>query len=201
MYKVFVNNSVIILSTDSRISEEYISIHVEQSNLESIINQLVENPKLKFHLYHETEEKLFKRLFKKIPVFVAGGGKVYNEKHDILFIHRNGKWDLPKGKIEKGETITNCAIREVEEETGIQNLEITRFLQRTFHIFKRDGEFRLKLTYWFEMYSEYKGVLTPQLDEGIKKVKWKSFKKSKKALKNTYGAIEQLFPMEYFDKR
>ena len=49
------------------------------------------------------------------------------------------------------------------------------------------------------MYSEYKGKFTPQLDEGIKKVKWKSFKKSKKALKNTYSSIEQLFPMEYFD--
>lgn len=199
MYKVFVNNSVIILSTEFRISKEYTSIHVEQSNLESIVNQLIENPSLKFHLYHETDEKLFKHLFKKLPVVIAGGGKVYNEKRDILFIHRNGKWDLPKGKIEKEETIAQCALREVKEETGIRNLEITRFLQRTYHVFKRDGEYRLKLTYWFEMYSEYKGVLTPQGDEGIKKVKWKSRKKSKKALKNTYGAIEQLFPMEYFD--
>jgi len=199
MYKVFVNNSVIILSTDFRISKEYTSIHVSQANLKSIIKQLVLNPDLKFHLYHETEEKLFKKLFKQIPVVVAGGGKVYNEEKEILFIRRNGKWDLPKGKIEKNETIANCAIREVEEETGVQDLKITRFLQRTYHVFKRDGEHRLKLTYWYEMYSEYKGELIPQNDEGIKKVKWKSFDKSKKALKNTYGAIAQLFPMEYFD--
>ena len=200
MYKVFVNNSVIILSTDFRISKDYTSIHIEQANLKTIIKQLVKNPECKFHLYHETEEKLFKKLFKKIPVVVAGGGKVYNENRDILFIFRNGKWDLPKGKIEKEESIAQCAIREVEEETGIENLEITRFLQRTFHVFKRDGEYRLKLTYWFEMYSEYKGKFTPQAKEGIEKAKWKSFKKSKKALKKTYGAIEQLFPMEYFDK-
>ena len=199
MYKVFVNNSVIILSTDSVASEEYISVNVVEADMISIIEQLGVDPELKFHLYHETEEKLFKYLFKKLPVVVAGGGKVYNEKKDILFIHRNGKWDLPKGKIEKKETIANCAIREVEEETGVRGLIINRFLQRTYHVFKRDGEYRLKLTYWFEMYSEYKGVLTPQDEEGIKKVKWKSFKKSKKALKNTYGAIEQLFPMEYFD--
>lgn len=199
MYKVFVNNSVIILSTEFRISKEYTSIHIEQANLKSIVKQLTVNPALKFHLYHETEEKLFKHLFKKLPVVVAGGGKVYNENRDILFIHRNGKWDLPKGKIEKEETIASCALREVEEETGVKELKIGRFIQRTFHVFKRDGEYRLKLTYWFEMYSEYKGELTPQSEEGIKKVKWKSFKKSKKALKNTYGAIEQLFPMEYFD--
>ena len=199
MYKVFVNNSVIILSTDVSISKEYTSEHIEGVNFITIIEQLIKNPEKKFHLYHETEEKLFKYLFKKLPVVVAGGGKVYNKKRDILFIFRNGKWDLPKGKIEKKESIGECAIREVEEETGIQNVEITRFIQRTFHVFKRDGEYRLKLTYWYEMYSEYKDKFTPQLDEGIKKVKWKSFKKSKKALKNTYGSIEQLFPMEYFD--
>ena len=199
MYKVFVNNSVIILSTDVSISKEYTSEHIEGVNFITIIEQLIKNPEKKFHLYHETEEKLFKYLFKKLPVVVAGGGKVYNKKRDILFIFRNGKWDLPKGKIEKKESIGECAIREVEEETGIQNVEITRFIQRTFHVFKRDGEYRLKLTYWYEMYSEYKGKFTPQLDEGIKKVKWKSFKKSKKALKNTYSSIEQLFPMEYFD--
>lgn len=199
MYKVFVNNSVIILSTESRVSEEYTSINITEVDLKSIIEQLVKNPELKFHLYHKNEEKLFTHLLKKIPVVVAGGGKVYNKKRDILFIHRNGKWDLPKGKTEKKESIEQSALREVEEETGIRNLEITRFLQRTFHVFKRDGEYRLKLTYWFEMYSEYKGEFTPQKNEGIKKVKWKSFKKSKKALKNTYSAIKQLFPMEYFD--
>lgn len=199
MYKVFVNNSAIILSTDISISNEYTSEHIAGVNFESIIEQLIENPEKKFHLYHKTEEKLFKHLFKKLPVVVAGGGKVYNKKRDILFIFRNKKWDLPKGKIEKNESIGECAVREVEEETGIKNVEITRFLKRTFHVFKRDEEFRLKLTYWYEMYSEYEGTLTPQLNEGIKKVKWKSFKKSKKALRKTYSSIEQLFPMEYFD--
>ena len=199
MYKVFVNNSVIILSTDSVASEDYISVDVVEADMISIIEQLGVDPELKFHLYHKNEEKLFSHFFKKLPVVVAGGGKVYNKDRQVLFIHRNGKWDLPKGKTEKKESIENSALREVEEETGIQGLEITRFLQRTFHVFKRDDEYRLKLTYWFEMYSEYDGEFIPQGEEGIKKVKWKSFKKTKKALKNTYGAIEQLFPMEYFD--
>ncbi len=199
MYKVFVNNSVIILSTDFRYSKDYASIHIEQANLNSIIKELIKNPEKKIHLYHETVEKLFKHFLKKIPVVVAGGGKLYNPQKKILFIFRNGKWDLPKGKIEKNESIAECAIREVEEETGVQNIEITRFLQRTYHVFKRDGVYKLKLTYWYEMYSEYNGKLTPQLNEGITKVKWKTLKKSKKALTNTYGAIEQLFPMEFFD--
>jgi len=199
MYKVFVNNSAIILSTDTQISKEYTSIPIEKADLDSIIKELIQSPDKKFHFYAKTIEKLFKEFFKKIPVVVAGGGKLYNEKKDILFIYRNDKWDLPKGKIEKNESIAECAIREVKEETGVKDIEITRFLQRTFHVFKRDGHYKLKLTYWYEMYSEYSGKLVPQLNEGITKVKWKSFKKSKKALKNTYGAIEQLFPMEYFD--
>ena len=198
MYKVFVNNSVIYLSSQANISSDYNSFHVNEVNLFSLFLDLELYPEKKFHLYHETNEKVLEAFFTKLPVIVAGGGKVYNEQAEILFIKRNGKWDLPKGKIEKGEVLEDCALREVEEETGIQGLEITRFLKQTMHVFKRDGEYRLKLTYWFEMFSAYSGDFTPQLEEDIEKVKWKNFKNSKKALKNTYSAIHELFPGEYY---
>ena len=79
---------------------------------------------------------------------------------------------LPKGKAEKNEKLSQTAIREVTEETGIKGISIKKPLDVTYHIFKRDGEYRLKLTYWFEMFSDYTGDVTPQLDEGITDVKW-----------------------------
>lgn len=197
MYNVFVNNIPISLSTRAKVGDGYISLPLKRTNLVHLIERLHENPSLKFHLYHKKEEKLLPLLEKKLPVFVAGGGKVYNEENKILFIYRNGFWDLPKGKIEKGESIEECAIREVEEETGITGLEIIRFLQKTYHVFRRNGEYRLKLTYWFEMTSDFDGQLIPQQEEGITKVKWKSGKKAKKALHKSYANIAQLFPREY----
>ena len=120
---------------------------------------------------------------------IAGGGMVFNKHSEILFIKRNGKWDLPKGKLEKKETIEECAIREVSEETGCQNLILGDLITITYHIFKRGGKFKLKETYWYKMTSDYEGPLEPQPSEGIKKVRWKNFEKSQKALTKSYENI------------
>ena len=88
-------------------------------------------------------------------------------------------------------------MREVIEETGIAHLELRRFIDKTYHVFKRDGKFKLKETYWYEMYSNYKGPLVPQVEEGIEKVKWKDFQKTQKALKKSYENIKLLFPKIY----
>ena len=92
---------------------------------------------------------------KKYPEIIAAGGKVINNKSEILFIYRNKKWDLPKGKAEKNENIAQTAIREVEEETGIKNLSIIKPLEKTYHIFNSVGINYLKTTYWFEMKSDF----------------------------------------------
>ena len=89
--------------------------------------------------------KLEKFLKKKLPVTEAAGGLVYNNKKEILFIHRNSKWDLPKGGLEKGESHKEAAIREVEEETGVKDLEIRAFITKTYHVFKRNDTFKLKI--------------------------------------------------------
>lgn len=196
MYKVFVNNTPIILSTKKSI-DNYESIPIKDVDFPEIIRNILNDENRKYHLYHKTEKKLIEGLFSKLPVVIAGGGKVFNSKKEILFIHRNGKWDLPKGKAEKKEDMETAAIREVEEETGVTGLEITKFLYRTYHVFKRNGEFRLKVTYWFEMITNYEGELIPQLEEGIDKVKWKNSQKAKKALKKSYANIQQLFSYDY----
>tara|TARA_A100001015_G_scaffold305486_1_gene398274 strand:+ start:3463 stop:3873 length:411 start_codon:yes stop_codon:yes gene_type:complete len=135
---------------------------------------------------------MLKTFLKLLPNVVAAGGKVLNSSGRILFIFRNGKWDLPKGKTESNETIDQTALREVEEETGIKGLYITKPLEITYHILKRNNKYQIKKTYWFEMYSDYKADLSPQLSEGITKVKWIGPKKLKKVKKNIYANIEGL---------
>lgn len=197
MYKVFVNDVPIILSTEKQIGTKYTSIPLKYAKFKRIIKKINKGKLIYVNLYHKNEKKLHKFLKKKLPLVVAGGGLVYNQKKEILFIFRNGKWDLPKGKIEKGEDIQTCAVREVEEETGVQNVKVTKFITKTYHVFKRNGEFRLKETHWFEMTSDYNGKLTPQKNEGIEKVKWKNFEKTQKALNKSYENIKLLFPNEY----
>ena len=115
---------------------------------------------------------------------------VYNEEGKVLLIKRHGKWDLPKGKKEKGENIATCALREVEEETGVKKLLIQRFRTITYHLFKRDGHYFLKETYWYDMTTTYKKKLVPQTEEGIEKVCWKDEAEAKELVKNSYKNIQ-----------
>lgn len=200
MYKVFVNDIPIILSTEKDIGKRYKSIPIKTVKLKKLIRKMYDGEQLYINLYHPKEKKLLKHLRKKLKLYIAGGGLVYNSKNEILFIHRNGRWDIPKGKIEKGESIEECAIREVEEETGVKGLEIIKTLDTTYHVFKRNGKFCLKETFWFEMRTTSTEELTPQKNEGIKKAKWLNFEKSQKALDKSYENVKLLFPKEYLIK-
>jgi 8-oxo-dGTP pyrophosphatase MutT (NUDIX family) len=197
MYKVFVNDIPIILSTKKDIGDNYTSFPIKSVKLKHVVNKIDEGELLYVNLYHEKEEKLLRHLLKKLPVITAAGGMVFNDEREILFIYRNKRWDLPKGKVEDGETLEESAIREVMEETGVNDLEITRFLKKTYHIFKRKDKYKLKVTHWYEMHSNYDGELIPEQSEGIKKVKWKNFAKTQKALTKSYANIKMLFPSEY----
>ena len=126
------------------------------------------------------------------PKIVAAGGIVINDKNEILFIYRDEKWDLPKGKAEKNENITQTAVREVEEETGVKDLIITKPVEKTYHIFKRAKKYHLKETYWFEMKTSYDKKFTPQISEGITRVEWISKEKISLIMKNTYQNIKLL---------
>ena len=197
MYKVFVKDIPIILSTNKKIGSQYTSMPLKIVNFKKLIKKISNGELHYINLYHKKEEKLEKFLKKKLPVVQAAGGLVYNHKKEILFIYRNSKWDLPKGGVENNETIEEAAVREVEEETGVQHLKVRDFIAKTYHVFKRNCEFKLKITHWYEMYTDYDGHLTPQLEEGIKKAKWKNFEKSQKALRDSYENIKLLFPNEY----
>lgn len=197
MYKVFVKDIPIILSTEKNVKPPFKTIHLKDVEFKKLIKRIYNGERLYINLYHKNAEKFESFLRKQIKVVEAAGGLVKNEKDEFLFIRRNKKWDLPKGKIEKGESNEVAAIREVMEETGIQDLKIGDYLQTTYHIFQRNDKFRLKITYWYAMYSEFEGPFVPELSEGIKKVRWKNFEKTQKALTDSYENIKLLFPEEY----
>ena len=193
MYKVFVNELPLILT--NKLSEtangEYFPLNPEA--IKGAIKALMKNRLEAAYVYHPNHEEILKKFTKKIPMVTAAGGVVANKEGKVLFIYRNKKWDLPKGKLDKGESIEQCAVREVEEETGVKGLKIENFLKTTYHVFKRNGTYTLKQVHWFAMRTSYSGKLKGQQSEGIVKVKWKGPGKIKKALENSYVNIRILF--------
>lgn len=140
-------------------------------------------------------------LFEKLKAcydkfIVAAGGLVKNKKGALLLIFRNGKWDLPKGKIEKDETYAEGALREVQEETGLKRLKLLSEFQRTYHTYTQNEKRILKETVWYLMQSEEKGT-TPQLDEGITKTEWITAADSATVFANTYENILLLLKAFY----
>ena len=189
MYKVFVNHDVIILTSEIPFGKKINLYDLKKKSLDEIISLVKKHHKI--FLFHKNSEKLVSTFQKKIKVVKAGGGIVKNINDETLFIYRRNKWDLPKGKMDKGETIDQTALREVKEETGIKNLSIIDFKMNTYHVFKKGKEYRLKETSWFNMLSTHEGSFSPESQEGITKVVWKSNKKIKK-IKNTFPNIKLL---------
>ena len=185
MYKVFVNDKPIILTSEISEDKLYKTYPLKYVDLPRVIRSFRKSANKGVYLYHKDEDKLLKKFLKKFPNVIAGGGKVYNSVGKVLFIYRNDKWDLPKGKAEARETIDKAALREVEEETGVGDLSISKPLERTYHIFKRNGRHRIKITYWFEMYTTFEGSLIPQEKEGITKVEWLDEEQAEEALTNS----------------
>ncbi|NNT71401.1 NUDIX domain-containing protein [Flavobacterium sp. IMCC34852] len=196
MYKVFVNDKPLFLTNEVAKETDFQLFLLESVDIEQVIIKMFQNKIQKAYLYYPDEKAILKKVKEKIPVCKAGGGLVYNKAGDVLFIFRNGKWDLPKGGIEKGEEIEDTATREVEEETGVNNLKITHKLQKTYHVFKRNGKYKLKVTHWFEMRTDFVGTPKPQANEGIEKVAWLNPEQIKEALKNSYENIKLLFEEE-----
>jgi 8-oxo-dGTP pyrophosphatase MutT (NUDIX family) len=196
MYKVFVNDKPLFLTNEIKKETDFKFFLLESADIKQIIINFFKNKLQQAYLYHPDEKEIMKTLKSKIPVSKAGGGLVYNKKGEVLFIFRGGKWDLPKGGTEKGEDIEDTAKREVEEETGVNNLIITNKLQKTYHVFKRNGVYKLKVTHWFEMTTSFEGTPVGQIEEGIEKVAWLNPEQISEALKNSYENIKLLFEEE-----
>lgn len=123
----------------------------------------------------------------------AGGGLVSNRRGDYLLISRNGLWDLPKGHQDPGEPIETTALREVREETGIDDLELRGLICITDHCYRRDGIWHLKHTWWYDMLYTDPTDLTPQREEDISKAAWVAKSSLPPFLRNTYPSIAEVF--------
>ena len=200
MYKIFLNDREIVISGQT---PEY-SANTEIVSAEEFTIDTIKNWFSEFHhksnhavLFHPNPEELMTNSF--IPAFrlIQAGGGVVVRNSKLLFIFRNEKWDLPKGKIDDGETPEQAAIREVAEECGITGHSILRQLPSTYHIYqspyKNDfGKWILKKTFWFEM--AYSGTEngTPESGENITEIRWFCREELGEIMKNTYKNLEQI---------
>lgn len=197
MVKVFSNNKTICLTSnlmDYTQKKDTVLVRIHSlDELQLMYNELVnKNQFIEVCFYYENEKILLSTFSSSFKVIEAAGGLVKNGKGEYLFIFRNGKWDLPKGKIEKGEAVPVAAIREVEEECGIHNLKIRKELESTYHTYYLEKKEVLKRTHWFEMTSDDNSALVPQIEEGITLVKWLPKKDLSQVYENTYESIKEV---------
>jgi len=122
--------------------------------------------------FHHDLDELMKTFQKKFTLIKAAGGLVKDAKNKILMIFRRGKWDLPKGKLDHNEKIEDCAIREVQEETGLKKVKLGKPLTVTFHTYHEGTRYILKESHWFAMTVTGEQQLVPQTEEDISEIKW-----------------------------
>ena len=138
---------------------------------------------------HPDLAELKKEFFRKFQLIRAGGGLVKNEVEENLLIFRRKLWDLPKGKLDKGETIEDCAIREVEEETGLRNITLGSPLMITYHTYHHKGAFVMKESHWYHMRVSGQQQLTPQTEEDIEEIRWVNATNLEPYLRNAFPSV------------
>lgn len=203
MYKVFINDQEI--SFENKISQkEKVRSNVKEftsvNQLALAVKKVESTRNIRF--FSTKPFRDFQSFLKHFKIIRAAGGLVHKSDapDKILLIFRQGKWDLPKGKIDKGEGVKEAALREVKEECGIGNLMITEKLKNTYHLYINKGEWVVKKSCWFRMETSDKKILKPQAEEGIEKAEWISTKKLPEYLPLSYASIASLLKDEILSR-
>lgn len=199
MYKVFINEKKLLISKHPEELEKKLG-YENYTTLEIALDLLENTSVQELNVYGENLDEIWQEFQKLFRIIEAAGGLVNNPEGKILFIKRLGKWDLPKGKMEKGESREESAVREIEEETGLKDVELLKFINTTYHIYiERNGEKILKCTHWFEMNFDGEDTSTPQIEEGITEVAWKTTAQiENEVFPSTFKNI-QLIVQEFWD--
>lgn len=177
-YKVFIDGCAVFflrdLSKHDLRAENCLAMEVNNAEeLESVREVIRENSTVeRVCLYNHDLDQMWAWFTSGYKIIEAAGGLVHNHKGEVLCIHRRGMWDLPKGKIDAGETAEEAAIREVEEECGIKGLELGKLLTTTYHTYEHKGLSVLKPTYWYAMRYAGEQKLSPQQEEDIEEARW-----------------------------
>jgi ADP-ribose pyrophosphatase YjhB (NUDIX family) len=203
MYNVYINERLIrFMDLKGSIQGGDLVLRLNGTEPATVIQQLVgafEINKMVGELYFQCADlnaswKTFCSLY---TILEAAGGIVLNEQNDLLMIFRNGKWDLPKGKIEANEEKDTAAIREVYEECGVAKLGINEGPFTTYHVYPYYDQQVLKFTYWYKMNCGDDAVPMPQLEEGITEAKWLSYEEVENVIGKAYVSIAQLVKQYY----
>ncbi len=192
MYTIFINDKVVYLTEKD--PDFMVDLRVDFSGVEltQTIDEFVDGPKQSLALFSRDLARLWKVFKKEFKVIHAAGGYVLNERQEVLWIFRHNTWDLPKGKVEKHEDLESAAIREVQEECGVTELELLCPMIKTYHVYEHKGKRILKVTHWFKMTSSGEQELKAQTEEGITEVAWLDTVKMQQAFENTYENIKLL---------
>ena len=197
MYKVFINDKPLIFcskSTDLSCYDDHMLIDCKDGfTYKKFVSITFENPSREYFIIQlDNYNEVFQLFFEEFINVDAAGGVVQNQNDEILMIYRNSCWDLPKGKVEEGESIRLAAVREVEEECGLVGPEIIDEFSSTYHTYERKDIKYLKRTYWYSMKYEKEHALVPQSEEGITIAEWVNKKDLQNYIINTYGSIKSV---------
>lgn len=204
-YKIFINDKLLFLVDNPAKVEEIltsrdhyiIKTYKKLKDLQALVHILLSDVnQSSMVIYHADVEKLKEDLFSFFENIDAAGGVVQNQEGEILLIHRRGFWDLPKGKIEKGESLEEAAVREVKEETGVKRIQLQEAIrfdalsnECTYHTYMDKDKVVMKASYWFMMSTDYVGPLVAQEEEDIKEAKWVDKEELDLYIPKMYGSI------------
>jgi len=171
------------------------AIFIDEFSVHTVKAMIHEMELQKIHagvFLHSSLPELKKAFWKKFTIVQAAGGLVSNKNGEWLMIFRRNKWDLPKGKLDKGETLEQCALREVEEETGLKNVTLQKPLLTTYHTYHENGKFILKESYWYTMSITGTQKLVPQAEEQIAEARWVKKTETGELLNNTFPSVKDV---------
>lgn len=198
--KIYINNKPLILTTDARayieenpVAEGYIYFEGAFPRHFRLALQHIGKPGTLGAIIEDfSPESLQGELYELFTPIDAGGGVVTNENNEVLMIFRRGKWDLPKGKCDEGETIDACALREVSEETGLHKLKLGEKICDTYHVYSQNKQNLLKRTAWYKMKGTVKEEPVPQAEENIQEVRWVNDEDLPLVVYKSYEAIREV---------
>lgn len=195
MYKVFISDKP-LLFTDrepDHIDNQLVMDYDSPESLTGLVHELAHEEHLEEAvIFHDDLDELWEVFCSLFVQIEAAGGLVRNELGQLLFIFRRGKWDLPKGKLDQGESPKEAALREVQEECGLRELSIIADHGDTYHTYVLKKKGILKHTYWFDMFSNSKEELVPESEEDITEARWFNKDRLAEPLANTYASIREL---------
>lgn len=195
MTKIYFQENLLTLYTTADVFDNtptpIIDIHHEVA-LTQLLSELEHTPNVSGAMLGESMNLIFDKLHQYFTPISAAGGLIENATGDYLFIFRRGKWDLPKGKMDEGESALETAVREIEEETGVTGLELIAPLPDSYHVYEAFDNRWLKTTHWFHFKTSFNGKLLPQTEEDITEIRWVKKEELQMIKANTYPAILDL---------